>query len=120
MTVAVNPSIILNNLFNVAEFQDQLPWQSFRDGVEIYKLYDSSPEGSAAALLRYQPGAIVPQHEHGGFEHILVLAGSQTDHNGTHEVGTLVINLPQSRHDVKSEFGCIVLAVWEKPIKLCL
>jgi len=36
----------------------------------------------------------VPMHEHTGYEHILILAGSQRDENGTFEAGTLVINPP--------------------------
>ncbi|MCG9891821.1 MAG: cupin domain-containing protein [Thermosynechococcaceae cyanobacterium MS004] len=115
----MDQSIILSNLFNVAELQSQLSWQPFREGVEIFPLYESGADGSAAALLRYQPGAAVPQHEHGGFEHILVLAGSQSDQKGTYEAGTLIINPPLSRHRVTSEFGCIVFVVWERPIQLC-
>ena len=116
---SVNRSVILTDLFKIIEHPEQFDWQPFREGVEIYSLYSSGSEGSAAALLRYQPGATVPQHEHSGFEHILVLSGSQSDLNGTHAAGTLVINPPLSRHTVASESGCIVLAIWERPIKLC-
>lgn len=109
--------VILKDLLNIAALQDQLPWQPFREGVDIYQLYSDS-KGSAAALLRYQPGAKVPRHDHQGFEHIFVLSGSQTDQNGEHEAGTLVINPPSSNHSVISVSGCIVLAIWEKPISL--
>lgn len=108
--------LILKDLLNVGALQ-QLPWQPFRDGVEIYRLYGDGTE-SAAALLRYQPGASVPHHDHQGFEHILILSGSQTDQNGEHTAGTLVINPPSSNHSVVSESGCIVLAIWEKPISI--
>lgn len=110
--------LILKDLLNVAAQQDQLPWQPFRDGVEIYRLYGDGKAGSAAALLRYQPGASVPRHDHQGFEHIFILSGSQTDQNGEHTAGTLVINPPSSNHSVVSESGCIVLAIWEKPISI--
>lgn len=110
--------LILKDLLNIAALQDQLPWQPFREGVDIYRLYGDGTEGSAAALLRYQPGAKVPRHDHQGFEHIFVLSGSQTDQNGEHEAGTLVINPPSSNHSVVSVSGCIVLAIWEKPISI--
>lgn len=110
--------LILEDLFNIAARQHELPWQSFREGVEIYRLYGDNQSGSAAALLRYQPGASVPKHEHTGFEHVFVLAGSQTDHSGEHQAGTLVINPPSSNHSVVSQAGCIVLVMWEKPISL--
>lgn len=110
--------LILKDLLNIAALQDQLPWQPFREGVDIYRLYRDGTEGSGAALLRYQPGAKVPRHDHQGFEHIFVLSGSQSDQNGEHEAGTLVINPPSSNHSVVSVSGCIVLAIWEKPISI--
>lgn len=109
--------LILKDLLNIAALQNELPWRPFREGVDIYQLY-SDRNGSAAALLRYQPGAKVPRHDHQGFEHIFVLSGSQTDQNGEHEAGTLVINPPSSNHSVSSVSGCIVLAIWEKPISI--
>jgi predicted ChrR family anti-sigma factor len=110
--------LILEDLLNIAARQDELSWEPFRPGVDIYRLYGDSQGGAAAALLRYQPGATVPMHGHTGFEHIFVLSGSQTDQNGEHQVGTLVINPPSTNHSVISQAGCIVLAIWEKPIAI--
>jgi anti-sigma factor ChrR (cupin superfamily) len=110
--------VILKDLLNIAAREDELPWEPFRPGVDIYRLYGNGREGAAAALLRYQPGASVPMHDHTGFEHIFVLSGSQSDRNGEHETGTLVINPPGTNHSVISQAGCIVLAIWEKPVSL--
>lgn len=110
--------LILKDLLNIALTQDELPWEPFRPGVDIYRLYGDGQGGAAAALLRYQPGASVPKHDHTGFEHIFVLSGSQTDQNGEHQAGTLVINPPSTNHSVISHAGCIVLAIWEKPVSL--
>jgi anti-sigma factor ChrR (cupin superfamily) len=111
-------ALILKDLLKLGDRLDSFPWEPFHEGVEIYRLYSDGEQGSSAALLRYQPGASVPMHDHLGFEHILILSGSQTDCNGTHEAGTLVINPPQTSHSVVSATGCIVLAIWEKPVKL--
>jgi len=70
----------------------------------------------AAALIRFQPGAKVPLHEHLGFEHILVLAGSQSDENGPLEKGMLMIHPPGTRHRIVSAEGCLVLAIYEKAV----
>ena len=113
-----NQVLILKDLLNIALKQDDLSWEPFRSGVEIYRFYKDGESGSAAALLRYQPGASVPRHEHLGFEHIFVLSGSQADHNGEHQAGTLIINPPGSNHSVISQSGCIVLAIWEKPVSI--
>jgi anti-sigma factor ChrR (cupin superfamily) len=92
-----------------------LDWEPFRPGVSIARLYDHG-DGHSAALLRYEPGARVPRHAHPGFEHILVLQGSQQDERGAYRAGTLLVNLPGSEHAVESPEGCVVLAVWEKAV----
>ena len=56
-------------------------------------------------------------HEHTGYEHILVLTGTQVDENSRSEAGTLIVNPPGTRHSVLSETGCIVLAVYENPVR---
>src|SRR5579872_3209331 len=105
--------IILADLFTLAERADKLRWEPFLNGVDRHWVYQSSEDGPAAALIRFQPGGRVPLHEHLGYEHIFVLGGSQTDENGTLRAGGLVINLPGTRHSVVSEEGCLVLAVYE-------
>jgi anti-sigma factor ChrR (cupin superfamily) len=105
------------NLFNIAAVQDSIPWKPFREGVEIHRLYGDGVSGPTAALIRFKAEAKVPLHLHPGYEHILVLAGSQRDQNGVYTVGSLAINPPGTAHSVVSEAGCIVLAVYEKPVQ---
>lgn len=93
-----------------------LDWQAFRDGVEAAWLYRNGAHGPAAAYLRYRPGARVPLHWHAGYEHVIVLDGSQSDHKGRHTAGSLVINPPGTSHEVWSEEGCVVLVIWERPV----
>lgn len=96
--------------------RSEIAWQPFRDGIRIHRLYENDP-GPSSALLCFEPGAVVPLHEHVGYEHILVLAGAQADDHGTYPAGTLVINRPGSRHRVVSEAGCIALLTWEKGVR---
>lgn len=91
-------------------------WEPFRPGIDISRVYGDGQTGSAAAFLCYQPGASVALHRHVGYEHVFILAGSQTDHNGVHGAGTLVINPPGSRHQVVSADGCLALVIWEQPV----
>jgi len=90
-----------------------LSYAPFREGVEIAWLHEGVP---GIAVLRYQPGASVPLHEHPDVETILVLEGTQSDERGTYGVGDLVINPKGSRHRVWSETGCVVLLHWTKPV----
>ncbi len=97
-------------------WQARIPWKPFQDGVEIHRLYGDGVTGPAAALLRFGPGGKIPMHTHTGYEHILVLSGSQFDENGQVSAGSLRIHPPGSAHSVTSESGCIVLAIYEKPV----
>ena len=109
---------VLTNLLTLADNSSQLTWQPFRPGVEIHRLYGDGQQGPAAALLRYEPGASVPEHTHQGYEHIFVLSGSQRDQQGVYPTGSLVINPPGSGHAVVSDQGCMVLIIWEKPVAI--
>lgn len=116
-----NPStkqIVWPDLLSLAENSDAFTWQPFRPGVTIHRLYGDGQQGPSAALLKYEPGATIPEHEHTGYEHIVILSGSQRDATGNHQRGTLVINPPGSSHDLVSEAGCIVLIIWEKPVRI--
>jgi anti-sigma factor ChrR (cupin superfamily) len=110
-------SIVLTDLCNIETQEEQYNWQPFRQGVEICKLYGEENKGPAAALLRYAPGAIVPLHQHTGYEHILVLSGSQSDDHAVYGEGTLIISKPGTLHSVSSAGGCIVLAIWNSPVE---
>lgn len=114
---AAFPLIELKDLFNIMEHEEQLPWAYFRDGVDICRLYGDGVTGPTAALIRFRKEARVPVHLHDGWEHIFVLAGSQRDQSGTIHAGTLRIHPPGTYHSVVSEAGCIVLAIYEKPVR---
>lgn len=92
------------------------PWERFRDGVEIHRLWgDADKDGESAVLLRYAPGGVVPAHRHEAVEEIFVLRGSQRDRSGTYPSGSHVVNPSGSSHAVESPDGCVVLVIWQKP-----
>lgn len=107
----------LRNLLRLAAKADDLPWRPFRAGVEIYRLYGDGLTGPSAALLRFREAAHIPFHHHDGYEHILVLAGRQRDEHGVLDTGTLRIHPPGTSHQVDGEAGCLVLAIYEKPVR---
>lgn len=109
--------IVMEDIMTLAARADTLEWQDFRDGVDLYQIYGvMGAEGPSACLLRYQPGARVPRHVHTGFEHILVLSGSQTDDGGTIRAGDILISPPGTDHAIVSDEGCIVLAIYQAPV----
>lgn len=109
-------AVILKNLFDIERIQNDIPWQPFLAGVDIHWLYQTDETGPAAALIRFHPGARVPLHQHMGYEHILVLSGSQTDQNGHLSRGALMIHPPDTQHAIASDEGCIVLAIYGKRV----
>ena len=40
------------------------------------------------------------------------------DGAGIYREGNLLISPPGSRHAIASEMGCVVLAVWERPVRI--
>jgi quercetin dioxygenase-like cupin family protein/gamma-glutamylcyclotransferase (GGCT)/AIG2-like uncharacterized protein YtfP len=108
----------LTDLFHITGWQSRLAWKPFQPGVDIFRLYSNGDTGPTAALLRFQSGGRVPLHEHMGYEHIFVLAGSQVDENSKAEAGMLIVNPPGTSHSILSENGCIVLAIYEKPVRM--
>ncbi|MDB4977162.1 MAG: hypothetical protein JWN48_5503 [Myxococcaceae bacterium] len=112
----------ISGLFGQGTDWARFPWQPFREGVEIARLYGEADSGPSMALLRYAPGARVPRHIHHGLEHIIVLEGSQRDESadagGLHLTGSILVHGPETSHVVSSETGCVVLAIWARPVEL--
>ena len=94
----------------------QSGYEPLRPGVDILYLYRDDASGGSCAILKYQPGAEVPEHVHQGIEHVYVLAGEQSDERGTYAQGSFVINPPGTAHRVWSKHGCLVLIVWQRPV----
>ena len=113
----MNYKLVWDNLLGMDFDDPTVPWQAFRAGVEMLPLYGEADQGCSSALLRYQPGAKIPKHLHVGMEFLLILRGSQRDERGHYQAGTYLINPASSSHAIVSEEGCVVLAVWEKPVK---
>ena len=113
--VAPPRPFVLSDLLVLAA-EPSLRWEPLAPGVEAHRLYQW-PTGQSAALLRYTPGARLRRHRHTGTEQIFVLSGSQADDLGRHSAGALVVHPAGSSHSIESDEGCLVLAIWEKPVE---
>ncbi len=108
---------LLQNIFDTERLEAEREWKPLRPGVDISIIYESDNEAPMAGFIRYQPGASVPAHMHKGFEHILILDGSQQDGKKTYSKGMLVIHTPGTCHNILSSQGCLALAIWQKPVE---
>ncbi|WP_416137793.1 cupin domain-containing protein [Halomonas sp. HK25] len=99
-------------------FEEMEP--GLRSNVLIHILFDnkkSEPTGSDAALIKYLPGAFVPLHLHRGYEMVLVLKGEYIENGETHTPGSLIIRAPGTTHSMRSNTGCVILAMRDIPVK---
>jgi len=90
-----------------------------RTGAEIHRLYtteQTGPDGPAAAIVRYLPGAKAAPHKHPGYELIYVLSGQLETDDGEFPANSLLMMQPESVHAPRSAGGCMALVVWEKPV----
>jgi anti-sigma factor ChrR (cupin superfamily) len=92
-----------------------------RNGVEIHRLYttdQTGPQGPAAGIVRYAPGAATTPHRHNGFEIIHVLEGQMETDAGEFPAGSLLVMEPGSVHAPRSAGGALLLVVWEQPVSM--
>ncbi|MDP5291215.1 cupin domain-containing protein [Oceanimonas sp. CHS3-5] len=85
-------------------------WQpSPAAGVWRYPLEREAAEsGHVTSLVRFQPGAAFPEHEHPLGEEFWVLEGTFSDDNGDYGAGSYVRHPPGSRHRAFSRDGCVI------------
>jgi anti-sigma factor ChrR (cupin superfamily) len=95
-----------------------LPWTPTRfKGVDMKLLMEDKETGLSTALVRFAPGATLPDHEHVELEQTFVLEGSLEDQEGAATVGNYVWRPAGSRHDAYAPNGCLALSFFLKPNK---
>ncbi|MGV1833001.1 cupin domain-containing protein [Agrobacterium vitis] len=97
------------------------PYQpGLRENVLIHLLFDCTkedPAGSDMALIKYLPGAFVPRHLHTGYEVVLVLQGEYVENDVLYKPGSLIVRAPGTTHEMRSDPGCVILAMRDTPVK---
>jgi anti-sigma factor ChrR (cupin superfamily) len=93
-----------------------MPWTpSPFPGIDQKVLYNDPATGMSTVLVRMQPGAAVPLHEHMGVEQAFVLEGSVKDHDGEVTAGNYTWRDAGNKHVNVSPNGAIVLGIFTKP-----
>lgn len=123
MTVPVQQrDVLVVKSLLTASGRNDVDWQRWeqpgRAGVDIYTLYRVESTGGTAFLVRFAPGAHGDLHEHLDYELMFVLEGQLENDNGdVYGVGDIIIEAPESIHQVSSDGGCTLLVVREAPTR---
>jgi anti-sigma factor ChrR (cupin superfamily) len=100
-----------------------MEWQKTRfAGCEVKTLLFDKESGLVTALMRFAPGAVLPDHEHVKIEQTFVLEGKLVDKEGPDaglEVGPgeFVWRPAGSRHVACCPEGGLMLAIFQVPNK---
>ena len=93
-----------------------LPWQPMRwPGIDMKILLEDKATGLLTALVRMQPGARLPLHEHTDIEQTYVLEGSLADDEGEVRAGDYVWRPKGNRHIAHAPHGALVLSFFLSP-----
>ncbi|MBX7041562.1 MAG: cupin domain-containing protein [Ignavibacteria bacterium] len=88
------------------------------DGVYIKSLrFDGRTNRSPTILIRFDPGASYPFHDHPAGEEIYVLQGEVIIEQAVLREGDYLYTPPGFRHGVRSEKGCVLLACIPEEVK---
>ena len=97
---------------------ETLPWVATRfPGVYMRILMEDKETGLMTALVRFAPGAVLPDHEHVELEQTWVLEGALEDDEGVVTAGNYVWRPAGNRHHARAPQGCIALSFFLKPNK---
>jgi len=96
-----------------------LPWEKTRfPGVEMKTLLVDRETGVVTALMKFAPGARLPDHEHMRIEQTYVLEGSLVCGEGECKAGEFVWRPAGSRHEAwVGPKGGLMLAMFQIPNK---
>ena len=97
-----------------------MPWQNAKSpGIQFKVLHHDESTGGSTMLLKFEPGAMTPLHEHTGLEQTLVLEGSLIDHDGELTAGNYVWRKAGSVHQAHSgPKGSLHISVFSSPNRM--
>ena len=97
---------------------DSMPWIDLPfAGVTGKILLMDDRRGVRTALVRMEPGAEIPFHEHTGVEQTYMLEGDFEDHAGRCVAGQYVWRPGGNKHVARSPSGALMLVMFAAPNK---
>lgn len=104
---------------NAAEWQPLVEKGIHYKGIFVKSLrYDAESGRSKTILLKFEPGARYPYHNHPAGEEIFVLAGEAILEGATLRAGDYLYTPPGFKHSVSSQTGCTLFFVIPEEVEL--
>ena len=95
---------------------DALQWSPTPfPGIQVKTLLKDEATGLLTCLFKWEPGAVLPMHEHVELEQTFVLEGSLVDSDGEVTAGNYVWRPAGSKHVATAPNGALVLCFFLKP-----
>jgi quercetin dioxygenase-like cupin family protein len=92
-------------------------WRPSRfPGVALKVLRSDKESGESASLVRLEPGASVPAHDHPAGEEVFVLDGDVRIGRHHMKTGDYLYTPPSEKHAAASDSGCVFLVTLPKPV----
>lgn len=112
----INDYIVRNNK---KEWQPLIEKGIHYKGISVIPLhYDEVKERSTTILLKFEPGATYPYHNHPGGEEIFVLSGEAILENVTLSEGDYLYTPVNFKHSVTTKTGCTMLFVVPEEVEI--
>ncbi len=114
-----------NNMNDYIVKSNQKQWQPLIEkgiaykGVSVISLhFDDAKQRSTTILLKFEPGASYPYHNHPAGEEIYVISGEAILENTKICTGDYLYTPPQFKHSVRTETGCTLLFVVPEEVEI--
>lgn len=104
---------------NQKEWQPLIEKGTHYEGISVISLrYDEEKGRSTTILLKFEPGASYPYHNHPAGEELLIMNGEAIIAGATLKEGDYLYTPANFKHSVKSETGCTIFFIVPEEVEI--
>lgn len=114
-----------NNINNYLVKSELIEWIPLIENGHQYKgifvkslRYDAATKRSKTILLKFEPGAAYPYHNHPAGEELFILEGEAIIESLKFNKGDYLYTPPNFKHSVESVTGCVILFIVPQEVEI--
>jgi quercetin dioxygenase-like cupin family protein len=116
LSTNINDYVVRNNQ---KQWQPLIEKGIHYEGISVISLhYDEEKQRSTTILLKFEPGATYPYHNHSAGEEIFVLEGEAILEHMKLSQGDYLYTPPGFKHSVTTKTGCVMLFVIPEEVEI--